>query len=171
VLELFLSFWIYLEGFRRQKKISFLWNVNVRFAYLVSKTIPFYTLMPKYVSFCSDFVIFLSISERNTFYFPFDHSELSIKRFVSTSKRIGFMHVDITNYYSILKCIDVFSNLFRLNLLLLLYYLHISIKQFSSYTCWTTAFSKCLPVTFLIIYFIFPSVWYFALLFVKETEI
>jgi hypothetical protein len=53
------------------------------------------------------FRYFLDIFERNTFYFPFDNSELSIKRFVSfryrnelkirPKKRIGFMHVDITS--------------------------------------------------------------------------
>jgi hypothetical protein len=53
------------------------------------------------------FRYFLDIFERNTYYFPFYHSELSLTRFVSfryrnklkirPKKKIGFMHVDITS--------------------------------------------------------------------------
>jgi hypothetical protein len=81
-----------------------------RFAFFVKKTIRFLTYnflnsKSPFVSF--GFRFFLVVFELILFYFHFDHSDVRIKQNVSFRyrnelkirplKRIGFMHVDITN--------------------------------------------------------------------------
>jgi hypothetical protein len=53
---------LFRRGFKAKKNRFFFVKCQ-RFAFLVSKTICFFTLMPKYVSFRSDFVNFLAIFE------------------------------------------------------------------------------------------------------------
>jgi hypothetical protein len=93
-----------LKSVLRKKIRYFSCNVNI-FAVL-SKTICFFTLNRKFVSFRSGLVFFLDTFDRNGFNFPFDHSDLRIKpnvlfRYrnelkIRPQRQIGFMHVDIT---------------------------------------------------------------------------
>jgi hypothetical protein len=89
----------------------FFWLECQRFAFFVTKTIRFFTfnfLNSKLPFVLFGFRYFLVVFERIRFYFHFVHSDVRIKQDVSfryrnelkirPKKRIGFVHVDITNY-------------------------------------------------------------------------
>jgi hypothetical protein len=99
-------FKIHFEEFFTAKNRFFFLECQC-FAFLSFENHSFFTWNQKFVSFRSGFVFFLDIFDRNSFYFPFDHSDLRIKLNVSfryrnklkirSQKRIGFMHIDITS--------------------------------------------------------------------------
>jgi hypothetical protein len=103
-----LSFKAHFNVIFEVKKLFFVLECQ-RFAFFVTKTIPFLTfnlLNSKLPFDLFGFCYFLVFFERISFYFHFDHSDVWIKQYVSfryqnelkisPQKRIGFMHVDIT---------------------------------------------------------------------------